>query len=342
MRAQNQTSPGLARGRCIWRLSIQPVARPISGLVWKPGNTCVTGKGGLTSLSYLSDTTAAYDCKSEWRACWPASASAKEFRQRPSACTMSGYPMPYPSFAPVKPKQMTTREHLPRRRGPASCRSHVSIQTEGFTRSRTSAAFAAKSRDGFPGSGQPRRGFGRILRGLLEGPAARRAAGTGRKESCRRNRPGGGRRVGPRRRANPAISRGFAVGTGSAPAGAAAGRCSVRIGWPRATIAACSIALRNSRTLPVQGRLRSSSSTSPASGLGARQPRRACRKKCSARAGNVISALAQGRKVNLEDAEAEKQVFAKFAGRHQLAQRSVGRRDDADVGEPRAARRRLA
>ena len=63
--------------------------------------------------------------------------------------------------------------------------------------------------------------------------------------------------------------------------------------------------------------------------------RRACLKKCSARAGMSSRRSRKRGKVDLEDAEAEEQVFAEFTGRHQLAQRAVGRRDDPDVGEPR-------
>ena len=36
-----------------------------------------------------------------------------------------------------------------------------------------------------------------------------------------------------------------------------------------------------------------------------------------------------------KDAEAEEQVFAEFAGRHQRAERPVGRGDDPDVGGAR-------
>ena len=49
---------------------------------------------------------------------------------------------------------------------------------------------------------------------------------------------------------------------------------------------------------------------------------------------DVLTAIAQGGKMDLEDTEAEKQVFAEFTGGHQRMQRAVGRRDDPDVGEP--------
>ena len=60
---------------------------------------------------------------------------------------------------------------------------------------------------------------------------------------------------------------------------------------------------------------------------------------------DVVAPVAERRDVDREDAQAEEQVFAELAGRHELGERPVRRGDDPDVGRPRpgvADRRHLA
>ena len=140
------------------------------------------------------------------------------------------------------------------------------------------------------------------------------------------------------------ISRKSGVAPAALPV-AAGGRCSARIGRPRATIAACSMAFLSSRTLPTQGREWSSSNigfdrwhVGDVRQVGLRQE-----VLCQGR--DVFAAVAQRRDMDREDAQAKVQVFAELAGRHQLGERPVGGGDDPDVGRTRpcvADRRHLA
>ena len=99
--------------------------------------------------------------------------------------------------------------------------------------------------------------------------------------------------------------------------------------------------LRNSRTLPVQGRAQLVEDSAfelrvgcvPTAGLS-QEVRSQCR--------DILTALAEWGDIDLEDAQAEEQVFAELAGRHQRVERPVGGGNDADVGGAAVARRRPA
>ena len=124
------------------------------------------------------------------------------------------------------------------------------------------------------------------------------------------------------------------VGVSSART-AAAGRCSRRIARPRATIAACSMAFRSSRMFPTQGRdaefveeLVAEADVGDVGQAGLAQ-------EMLGQGRDVFATVAKRRDVDGEDAEAEEQVFAELAGRHELVERPVRRRDDPDIGGPR-------
>ena len=198
------------------------------------------------------------------------------------------------------------------------------------TRCRTCAASASRSRGEFPGSGRPRPGCPRIPRGWLAGSAARRAGGTVRRASHPPRRaletP-----AAPKSASSPPISLGFDAGAGS------------RVRRDRREVLGPDrlAAGDDGRVLDGVAQLADVAGPGPcrssvedvAGELSVRHGGQAgLSQEMLGQGRDVFPALAKGRNVDLEDAEAEEQVLAELTGRHQRAQRPVGRRDDPDVG----------
>ena len=114
------------------------------------------------------------------------------------------------------------------------------------------------------------------------------------------------------------------------------GKCSAETGPSSHKMAACSITLASSRTLPGQ---RATSSARSASGVNAFVPgsqvRPEARQQVPRPARNVVGPLAQGRQVNLERVDAEHQVFAELAFGDHLLQVAVRGADHAHVDDER-------